>query len=111
MISHNTVKRTSYYSIKTLQSYRMIPNHNATFIPSSHKSKNSVAVETGFLHSKKFTKSHHNFLVTVESATFQVLCQRTKPTIYFNWSHPDVFHLILKSKVRQKHNNCLLLNI
>ena len=31
--------------------------------------------------------------------------------IFFNWSHPDVFHLILKSKVCQKHNNYLLLNI
>jgi len=30
---------------------------------------------------------------------------------YFNWSHPDVGHLILKSKVRQKHNSYLLLNI
>ena len=28
MISHNTVECSSYYSIKTLQSYRMIPNHN-----------------------------------------------------------------------------------
>jgi hypothetical protein len=58
MISHKTVKCSSYYSIKTLQNYRMIPNHNVAFIPSSHKSKNSFAMETGFLHSQKFTNSH-----------------------------------------------------
>jgi hypothetical protein len=60
----------------------MIPNHSAAFIPSSHKSKNSVAEQTGFLQSQKFTNNHYYFLVTAESATFQVLCRWTKPMSY-----------------------------
>ena len=32
-------------------------------------------------------------------------------SFYFKWSHPDVFHFILKGKLRQKHNNYLLFNI
>jgi hypothetical protein len=31
--------------------------------------------------------------------------------LYFISNNPDVFHLILKIKLRQKHNNYLLLNI
>jgi len=27
---------------------------------------------------------------------------------YFNWSHRDVFHLILTSNVRQKHNKLFI---
>jgi hypothetical protein len=52
--------------IQSAASYRMIPIQSAAFIPSSHKSKNSVAVETGLLHSQKFTNSHYYFLVNVE---------------------------------------------
>jgi len=59
--------------------------------------QNYVAVETGFLHSQKFTNSLYYFLITVESATFQVLCQRTKPMTYCILPPLEVVPLLKRS--------------
>jgi hypothetical protein len=43
-----------------------------------HKFNNFVAVEIRLLHSQPFTNNHFHFLITVETATSQVLLQQSK---------------------------------
>jgi hypothetical protein len=58
--------------------FNIIPVYNDTFVPSWHEFKNSVAAQSGPLHSQPFTNSHLHFFITVELATSQVLLQRLR---------------------------------
>jgi hypothetical protein len=82
MISHITQFNVAH--IIPSKQYQVIdyPQSQSCIYPSAHKSKNSVTIETGFLHSQKFTNNHYYFLIIAESVTFQVLCQQPKQMIY-----------------------------
>lgn len=58
--------------------------HIAVYTPPWHNFKNSIAVAIGLLYSEAFMNSHFHFLITMESATSQLLLQLPKQ--YSAWS-------------------------